>query len=120
MDRSPMNLRAGFAVLAATFLCTVLQSELNAAGPQISIVQAASAPALERLAAEELAGYLKRIYGGETKIGPMAEKETATILVGSPETNPAIKALGDKWPKVSDQGHVVRTMEGAQGKVLVI
>lgn len=115
-----MNLRTGFAILVATLLCTTLQAELQAAGPQVSIVQAASAPALERLAAEELADYLKRIYGAEPKIAAAAAKGTATILVGSPETNPAVKALGDKWPKLTDQGHIVRSVDSEQGKLLVI
>ncbi|HUE72789.1 MAG TPA: hypothetical protein VMP01_18025 [Pirellulaceae bacterium] len=87
-------------------------SVASAAGPRVEIVIGEKAPALERRAAEELAGDLKRLYQADVHLAAEAPANAANlILVGSPDTNGAIKSLGDRWPKLSEQGHVVRSVK---------
>lgn len=85
------------------------------AGPQITIVIGPEAPALEKLAAEQLAKDVKALFDAETKVQSAPSTDaSSTLLVGSPATNPAIPA--EAWPKVSDQGHVMRST----GKGLIV
>jgi hypothetical protein len=79
--------------------------------PKVGIQIGPQAGELERYAADELAGYLDRLYCIATK--PVIERSTSAdvlLLVGTPETNPTIAgALGKGgWPKVSDQGIVLK------------
>lgn len=61
---------------------------------ELDVIVAPNAPELERLAAEELAGYVERVFDATVVVGstprPGAE---FSILVGSPITNPAIRSL---------------------------
>src|SRR5262245_46290559 len=77
-----------------------------------------SAPKLEQMAAEELRAQFRQLVaeGQEAKAASIP-----TILVGSPTTSPAIKsALGDKWPKVSEQGIVLKSVDAGGRRVLVV
>jgi len=79
-----------------------------AAGPDVVIVIGANAPALEQLAATQLANDLTALFGAGAAIKTSRAGDAgATILLGSPATNPAIP--GDAWPKLSQQGHVIRS-----------
>ena len=43
------------------------------------------------------------------------------VVVGSPSTNPAVKEIiGDRWPKLSDQGQVIRSVKHDGRDLLVI
>jgi len=103
----------------AVLLCA---APATAAGPRVHVVVGADAPRLERFAAKELAGQLKALFEADVRISEaMPEKPEHLILVGSPETNPAVKALaGDRWPKLSDQGHVLRSAERDGRKALLV
>ena len=100
--------RAG--AFALTWLCS---SCVLLAGPHIDIVVGPDAPKLERFAAEELAAQLTRLYGAEAAVVEKAPQDDAPlVLVGSPATNPAVKqAAGENWPKLSDQGHLLRSVK---------
>ena len=77
----------------------------------LRIVTGPEAPALERFAAEELQRYLRLLYGPTVPIvTERAGDTTPAVLVGSPETNPAvaISGLAQGWPATSDQGIVLR------------
>jgi hypothetical protein len=92
-------------LLLAPFL---LSHAVLAAGPQVSIVVGPEAPALEKLAAEQLAKDMKALFDAEAKVQSSAPGGgVSVILIGSPTTNPAIP--GDAWPTLSDQGHVLRS-----------
>src|SRR3954463_5654725 len=87
-------------------------SPVLAAAPRIDVVIGSDAPRLERFAARELAGQLQKLFDARVE---GSEKVPATsgdlILVGSPTTNPAVKEMaGDCWPKLTDQGHVLRSV----------
>lgn len=96
--------------------------QASGAGPTIDIVTGAEAPALERLAATDLAAQFKRLFGAEAKIADRAPANSERlVLVGSPATNPAIgKALGKDWPELSDQGHLLKsaTWQGRQALIV--
>jgi hypothetical protein len=77
----------------------------------VAVVEGANAPELERFAARELRGYLEKLYGlrAQAATTPPAGAE-ALFLVGSPETNAAVRqaARARPFPKVSDEGIVLR------------
>src|SRR5262245_49537587 len=101
MNRYPLSL-CGLALL----LC----AGTAMAGPRVDVVVGPDAPRLERFAAKELAGQLKALFNADATISEkVPEKAEHLIIVGSPQTNPAVKAwAGDRWPKLTDQGHVLR------------
>lgn len=87
----------------------VLQGMAHADVPQIVVGK--DAPALERLAAEEVAEAIQSLSGEKASIAAaLPDGSAPVILIGTPETNPAVKAaLRDAWPKLSDQGHVLKS-----------
>lgn len=110
----------GLTILLAIHLNGTAGAEV--AGPKFQIVVGSEAPRLEKFAAQELAEQLKQLFEAEVKV---SEKVPAgadrLILIGSPDTNPAVKAFaGNNWPKLSDQGHVVRSVEKDGTKALVL
>lgn len=89
--------------------------------PQVDIIVGKDAPELERFAASELVEQLKRLFEAEATIREKASGGKAhLILVGSPMTNPAIATLGIPFPKLSDQGHLVRSVTVGQQKILIV
>ncbi len=90
--------------------------------PQVTVMIGPKAPALERFAANELSELLRKLFDARVTIATEAparadaEAEATTlILLGSPATNPAIamaaRSLPGGWPKLSDQGHLVRSVD---------
>lgn len=78
------------------------------AGPQVAIVIGPKAPPLDTSAAEQLAADFKALFDAETAIATSPPAGAANlVLVGSPQSNPAIKA--DVWPKISEQGIVIKS-----------
>ncbi|MBC7820993.1 MAG: hypothetical protein IAG10_29255 [Planctomycetaceae bacterium] len=95
------------------------------AGPRVDIVIGEKAPALERLAADELASQLKRVYEADVKIGSTAPADSPHIIfVGCPDTNPSMKPFADSWPsgdkKLTDQGHLIRSVTHSNKPALLI
>lgn len=92
------------------------------AGPHVDIVVGAQAPKLERFAAEELAAQLTRLYEAEAAVVEQAPAGDAPlILIGSPATNPAVKrAASANWPKLSEQGHLLRSIKLNSREVLLV
>lgn len=116
-----MHCAALFVIAGA---CLVSEA---AAGPRVDVVVGASAPKLERFASDELAGQFKRLFDADVRIGdaipPAADKgeaDAVLILLGSPATNPAIKALGAAFPKLSDQGHTLKSVKAGQRPALLV
>ena len=95
------------------------------AGPRVDIVIGEKAPALERLAADELSSQLKRVYEADVKIGSTAPADAPhVIFVGSPDTNASMKPFADSWPsgdkKLTDQGHLLRSVTHNNKPALLI
>jgi hypothetical protein len=76
------------------------------------VVVGPEAPRLERFAADELASQFQRLFDANVQIATMAPPDAKQIvLIGSPATNPAVAAaVGPRWPKLSDQGHLLRSV----------
>ncbi len=92
-------------------------------GNNLGIVVGPDAPRLEQFAADQLGDYLGKLFGLEVR--PTSGLPASTgigLLVGTPETNPAVaKALGvGGWPKLSDQGIVLKRGALAGKQVLVV
>ncbi len=95
-------------------LCLALAAPVFA-GPKVTIVIGDRAPALEKLAAEQLVQDLAALFDAETSIQTSLPRAAgAAILLGSPVTNPAI--AGEAWPKLSAQGHILKST--AQGLIV--
>ena len=77
----------------------------------LRIVVGSNAPALERFAASELQRYLRILFGPTVPVVEHdAGRTTPAVLIGSPQTNPAVASSGlaRGWPSTSDQGIVLR------------
>jgi hypothetical protein len=66
---------------------------------------------LEKFAAQELAAQFKQLFDARVEVADkVPSKAQHLILLGSPQTNPAIKTLmSEHWPKLTDQGIVLRS-----------
>ncbi|MBI5758368.1 MAG: hypothetical protein HZA46_07615 [Planctomycetales bacterium] len=103
---------------AALFLLTAIPVH---AGPQIDIVIGKSPPPLERFAVDELADQLRKVYEADVRISSsLADDSPATIFVGNPDTNGHFKPFAAKWPKLSGQGHVLRSVTHRDRPALLV
>jgi hypothetical protein len=93
-----------------------------AAAPTVGVVVGPDAPKLERLAADELVAQFKQLFDAEAAVSTAVPAAVDhLILVGSPATNPAVaKAVGDRWPKLTEQGHVLRSVATNGRPALVV
>ncbi len=93
-----------------------------AAGPRVTVVVGPEAPRLERFAAQELAGQFKQLFDARVEVTDGAPGgDGQLIFLGSPQTNPAIKATtAGVWPKLSDQGLVLRSVQRNGPKFLLV
>lgn len=107
-------------VLAA--VAVFLWAAWATAGPKMDVVVGPDAPRLERFAAQELTAQLKQLFEADVTVSEkLPAKSPNLILVGSPLTNPAVKeVVGERWPKLSDQGHLLRSVERDGRKALVV
>ena len=89
--------------------------------PRLAIVVGEKAPALEHMAAEELSAMLGRLFEVKAEVGSKPDDAAAAvILVGQPATNPILaEAIGNNWPKLSDQGLVLRRLKTASPRLVV-
>lgn len=105
-----------FRLIALSFALSfvIATSGVMAAGPAVEVVIGPESPPLEKLAANELAGQFHDLFDADVKIVKKSSAaKTARVLIGSPATNPAVKdALGANWPKLSEQGHLLRSKGG--------
>jgi hypothetical protein len=91
------------------------------AGPRVDVVVGPKAPELERFAAAELAGQFKQLFDADVKISDkLPAQSPQLILIGNVDTNPAIASLGVQFPKLSDQGHVIRYTASGKQTALVV
>lgn len=106
--------------LFATLLLMALPPSSHA-GPRVDVVLGPGAPKLEKFAAAELADQFKRLFDADVHISEKFSAAENVILLGSPATNPTMKFVaGDSWPKLSDQGHLLRSLKVGKVKVLFV
>lgn len=108
----PMRARSTLLSCLAALLAASA-SHSGAQGPSVTVVTAADAPPLERLAATELSALLKTLFQAEVAMAPATASGGAghRILLGSSASLPAV---GAALPAaLGEQGHVVKsTPEG--------
>ncbi len=106
------------ALIAASFLLT---THATAAGPTVTIVTGPKMHPLEQLAVEEVSTQLKELFGAKVSVADSFKIGGNVVLIGNPDSNPKIAGLsGVKWPKLSAQGHLIKSVKSASGTVLVV
>ena len=124
---------AGLPVLLAAALCLGPGNAWTEPGPEAvssrgepvgcSIVLGPEAPDLEVFAAHELSRYLRELYGIQPeRVRTLGAGSGLNILLGSPQTNPAFHSISahHAWPRVSDQGIVLKRVSVADREVLIL
>lgn len=92
-----------------------------AAGPSITLVTGPQPAPLEQLAAGEIATRFKELFDATVRTVSTFESAEHVVLIGNPETNPAIRKLaGGAWPGLGDQGHALKSITTPRGTVLVV
>lgn len=99
----------------ATALIAVLSAGIVEAAEFVQVIHGPEAAPLEKIAASELADILDRVFDDvEVSVGgaPVRKPEGGTIIfVGNSDTNSIIAREFSDWPKVTDQGIVIRSAE---------
>jgi hypothetical protein len=89
----------------------------------VAVVVGRAAPELERYAASELCGYLEKLFAIQTQTTTNIRASAEELfLIGSPATNAAVKqaTVRQPFPKVSDQGIVLRRTEFRKRPALIV
>jgi hypothetical protein len=98
-----------------------LTSRVIAAGPSVHIVVGEKAEAIERFAAEEMAGQLKKLFDAEVKIAAAAPTDAANVIyLGTKQSSPLAEKLGEAWPPLSEQDQVLKSLEVDGKKLLLV
>lgn len=92
------------------------------AGPQVTVVTGDNPSPLLSYAASELSTQLTKLFEAEVRVSATPVADAAhVVLLGRPETNAALaQAIGDRWPKLGEQGHVVRTLAGSKVPTVIV
>ncbi len=110
-----------FAFASICVLAVCLCSSALAAGPRVEIVIGADAPPLERFAAEEFKSQLERLFQADANIASTVSPVVPhVILLGSPNTNAAIRSHVNAWPALSEQGHVLQSVTIGKRQALAL
>jgi len=106
--------------VAATVLSRPMEGA--SAADSVTVIVAKNAPELEQFAARELSTQFKRLFDANVNLTSDVPNDAGPfVLLGSPKTNPAINVvLSDKWPEVSDQGVVLRSVRHKDKQALVV
>ena len=68
-----------------------------------------------------MATQLEELFGAIIKRTDKYQPGPNAVLIGSPKTNPAIaKLMGKKWPKLTEQGHLLKSVKTQNGTTLVV
>jgi hypothetical protein len=110
------NIVARALVIGGAMLLNVFGTNAGAATQLVAVVVGKNSPELERFAASELCGYLEKLF--DIRVQPttrLDSKAEAVFLVGNHTSNSLIK----DFPQVSDQGVVVKRLQGSKSTVVV-
>ncbi|MGC3966667.1 MAG: hypothetical protein QM775_04655 [Pirellulales bacterium] len=115
---------AAFHFAAVTFAALVYAAcadSARAAGPKIDIVVGAGAAPLEKLAAEETAAILKKLYEAEAPISTSVPAgDGPLVVVGTQASNPAFGQLKLNLPAVVQQDFAVKTYRDGNRTIVAV
>lgn len=108
--RPGLNIMRSFLLGA---LCSVVLLATTEAKEKVVVVIGQGAPELEHVAAQELAAQFKKLFDAHVVLTDvMPDEHQNLVLVGGPKKNKAVREIaGDSWPKLSDQGFILRSFE---------
>ena len=97
-------------------------TSIGFAAEPVAVIVGKAAPQLEQFAASELSKQFGQLFDVNVKVVNALPQEASTlVLIGSPQTNPAVAAIiGENWPKLSEQGMVLRTISDKDETVLIV
>lgn len=102
-------------------ICATLAAPAVAAGPTVDIVLGEKADPLEKFAAEEMAGQLKKLFDADVRIGTTVPPgATNVILLGTPASHSAIKDLDLGESDIGEQVHLVKSIKLGNQTVLAV
>ena len=112
-------------IMATVVLLAAVVQAVPGASETATTVQVVVGPAaseLERLAARELSGQFERLFGATVSTNSSLSEEAAqAVVIGRPDSNPTVKeALGNRWPRVSEQGIVIRSFQRGEQQGVVV
>ncbi len=107
-------------LLATLLVFTLLQS--SHAKEQVVVVVGQGAPELEHVAAQEVVAQFKRLFDVRVVLTDFVpDKHENLVLVGGPKKNKAVRMIaGDNWPKLSDQGFILRSFDTEDRKGVIV
>ena len=111
-----------WVILSLALFLSAADKPSAAASKRYAVVVGRAAGPLELYAASELRKYLRSIYGLDAPLenAPGADCD-GYLIVGGPESNPETSAaLAGAWPKVSDQGIVLKRVSLGGKPALVL
>lgn len=99
-------------LLAVGLLVTVAVGGIFAAEAPVTIVTGPKATTIEQTAAKELAAILERVCKATVTTATSLPANGDVIVLGSPTSNPdVVEIAGPQWPKLSPQGHVLKSVD---------
>jgi hypothetical protein len=108
-----------FCMVSACLLTVGLAEPCEA--KSVEVVISKDADRLEHFAASELQRYLKRLFGASAAITSSPGQTTECLfLLGTANHNPAGASGGQQFPKLSDQGFLLRRMVCANTPAMAI
>jgi hypothetical protein len=83
------------------------------AADQILVAVGLGAPDLEHVAAQELITQFKQLFDANVVLTDhIPDKHQNLVIVGGPKKNKAARTVaGDNWPKLSEQGFILRSFD---------
>jgi len=102
-----------FTVAAGVCAVGLAAAATDSGGPRVGVLLGEKAGEIERYAAEQLCGYLRKLFGIRARpTTRLPHSADVLLLIGNPETNPTVgQATARKaFPKLSEQGIVLRRL----------
>ncbi|MBC8354026.1 MAG: hypothetical protein H8E66_18685 [Planctomycetes bacterium] len=109
------------SLLITSFLYVALLGSTNGA-EQVTVVVGQGATDLEHLAAQELVSQFKQLFDANVVLTDfLPDKHQNLVLVGGPQKNKAVReVVGDSWPKLSDQGFILRSFDAGDRRGVIV
>lgn len=111
-----------FSTLVATFALSLASNPFAGGAEQVTVVVGQGATDLEHLAAQELVAQFKRLFDASVVLTDfLPDTHQNLVLVGGPKKNKATREIvGGSWPKLSDEGFILRSFEAGDRRGVIV